>query len=592
MHDLLLTPIVFLLTAVLLVPLAHRLGLGSVLGYLLGGCLIGPWGLALIRNVDVISHVAEIGVVLMLFLIGMELQPKKLLEMRTVVFGGGVLQMGVCGIALAACAYAAGLPLAAAIVIGLTLSLSSTAIAMQSMQEKHLDNTPAGQNAFAILLFQDMAAMPLLVLIPLLGKKGGDDDGFNGLLAAAALIAVYLIGRYAMRPALRLIARTRLREIFTAFALLLVLGIAQLMTLANLSMGLGAFLAGVLLARSEYRKALETDLEPFKGLLLGLFFTSVGMSMNLGLLMTEPLRILAFTAGYMALKMLLLGLLARILPVAAVQRWPFAGVLAQGSEFAFVLFAVSRDAQVIPAPWNDMLPLVVAVSMALTPLAIAAGNGLTRLLHPAQPRETDVIEPDGARVIIAGFGRIGQIVGRMLYASGVKATILDNDPDLLDTVRRFGFNVFYGDATRLDLLRAAEANKAVLLVNAIDDVDSNLKLTDLVRSHFPNLRIIGRARDVPHLFELRSRGVDVIERETFESALLIAERALEHIGMEPQMARLARDRFREHNLATLDAMFPHFRDEVKTISIAQTARDALASSFEQDGIRVREGEAD
>jgi glutathione-regulated potassium-efflux system ancillary protein KefC len=594
MHDLLLTPIVFLLTAVLLVPLAHRLGLGAVLGYLLGGCIIGPWGLSLVQNVDVISHVAEIGVVLMLFLIGMELQPQKLLEMRIIVFGGGTLQMVVCGIVLAAGTYLAGLSLAAALVAGMTLALSSTAIAVQSMQEKHLSNTPAGKNAFAILLFQDMAAMPLLVLIPLLGvngakgRQGGVD--FDWLLAASALIAVLLIGRYAMRPSLRLIARTRLREIFTAFALLLVLGIAQLMTLANLSMGLGAFLAGVLLARSEYRKALETDLEPFKGLLLGLFFTSVGMSMNLGLLAAAPLKIAGLTVGYMLLKMLLLGLLARILPIAPVQRWPFAGVLAQGSEFAFVLFAVARDTRILPAPWNDMLPLVVAVSMALTPVTIALGNALSRMLHPVQPRESDVIQPDGARVIIAGFGRIGQIVGRMLYASGIKATILDNDPDLIETVRRFGFKVFYGDATRLDLLHAAEAGKAVLLVNAIDDVESNLRLTELVKSHFPHLKIIGRARDVTHVFELRSRGVDLIERETFESALLIAERALEQVGMDAQTARLARDKFREHNYATIEAMFPHFRDEVKTISIAQTARDALAKSFEQDGIRFREGE--
>lgn len=593
MHDLLLTPVVFLLTAVLLVPLAHRLGLGSVLGYLLGGCLVGPWGLGLIQNVDVISHVAEIGVVLMLFLIGMELQPKKLLEMRTIVFGGGSLQMAVCGIALAGCVWLAGLPVAAAVVAGLTLSLSSTAIAMQSMQEKHLSNTPAGKNAFAILLFQDMAAMPLLVLIPLLGARGRDgSESFDWMLAVSVLAAVYLIGRYAMQPALRLIARTRLREIFTAFALLLVLGIAQLMTLANLSMGLGAFLAGVLLARSEYRKALETDLEPFEGLLLGLFFTSVGMSMNLGLLASAPLTIIALTVGYMALKMLLLGLLARILPVAPVQRWPFAGVLAQGSEFAFVLFAVARDAQVLPAPWNDMLPLVVAVSMALTPLAIAMGNTASKMLNRQQPRETDVITPEGARVIIAGFGRVGQIVARMLYASGIKVTILDNGPDLIDMVRRFGFKVFYGDATRLDLLHAAEAGKAVLLVNAIDDVESNLRLTDLVKSHFPQLKIIGRARDLTHVFELRSRGVDMVERETFEAALLIGERALEQVGLDAPTARLARDKFREHNFATLEAMFPHFRNELKRISIAQTARDALAESFEKDGIRVREGEAD
>ena len=589
MHDLLLTPIVFLLTAVLLVPLAHRLGLGAVLGYLLGGCLIGPWGLALVTNVEVTSHVAEIGVVLMLFLIGLELQPKKLLEMRTIVFGGGALQMAACGIVLAAAIHLAGLPLVAALVAGLALSLSSTAIAVQSMQEKHLDNTPAGKVAFAILLFQDMAAIPLLVIVPLLGAKGAGGEGgegFDWMTAIAAVVAVYLINRYAMRPCLRLIARTRLREIFTAFALLLVLGIAQLMTWANLSMGLGAFLAGVLLARSEYRKALETDLEPFKGLLLGLFFTSVGMSMNLGLLASAPLTVAALTAAYVVLKMAALGLLARILPVAPVQRWPFAALLAQGSEFAFVVFAVARDAQVLPEPWNDMLPLAVALSMALTPLALAVGNWLGKALHGTPQRQADLIEPDGARVIIAGFGRVGQIIGRMLHASGIKITVLDNDPDLLETVRRFGFKVYYGDATRLDLLKAAEADKAILLVNAIDDVDSNLKLTDLVRSHFPHLKMLCRARDVTHVFELRSRGVEMVERETFESALLIAEQALRQMGMDAQTANLAKSKFREHNYATLDAIFPHFHDETKRISIAQAAREALAQSFQQDGIKV------
>jgi len=408
--------------------------------------------------------------------------------------------------------------------------------------------------------------------------------------ATAAIAAVYLLNRYAMRPVLRLIAGTRLREIFTAFALLLVLGIAQLMTLANLSMGLGAFLAGVLLARSEYRKALETDLEPFKGLLLGLFFTSVGMSMNLDLLASAPLMIVALTVGYMALKMATLGLLARVLPIAAVQRWPFAALLAQGSEFAFVVFAVARDAQVLPQPWDDMLPLAVALSMALTPLALAAGNWLGRTLHGAPPRPADVIEPDGARVIIAGFGRVGQIVGRMLHASGIKITVLDNDPDLLETVRRFGFSVYYGDATRLDLLQAAEADKAILLVNAIDDVESNLKLTDLVRSHFPHLKLLCRARDVTHVFELRSRGVEMIERETFESALLIAEKALQQMGMDGPTASLAKSKFREHNYATLEALFPHFRDEAKRVSIAQTARDALAQSFRQDGIKIGDEE--
>ena len=586
MSELLLTPIVFLLTAVLLVPLAQRLGLGSVLGYLIGGCIIGPWGLGLIGDVERISHVAEIGVVLMLFLIGLELQPRKLMDMRSTVFGCGSLQMALCGAAFAACGWLAGLPPAAAIVAGLALALSSTAIVMQNMQEQHMTGTPAGKSAFAVLLFQDMAAIPLLVAIPLLGTGAAGAAGFNWLLAAAAVAAVVVLGRFAMQPALRLMARTGLREIFTAFALLLVLGIAALMTLADLSMGLGAFLAGVVLAGSQYRKALEADLEPFKGLLLGLFFTSVGMSMNLGLLAEAPLRIAALTAGYMALKMVLMALVARAMPVPAVQRWEFAGLLAQGSEFAFVVFAAARGAGVVPATMTEPLVLVVAVSMALTPLALLGARWLGQRIHRTAPRAPDVIEPEGARVIIAGYGRVGQIAGRVLTAAGIKVTLLDNDPDLIDSIRRFGFRVFYGDATRLDLLHAAGAGEAKVLINAIDDMESSLELTDTVRQHFPHIQIVARARNVTHLFELRSRGVQDIERETFESSLLLGRAAMERMGMDHATAEHVMARFREHNLQTLEALFPAFHDEAATISIAQAARDELTRSIEQDLARL------
>jgi glutathione-regulated potassium-efflux system ancillary protein KefC len=588
MPELLLTPILFLLTAVLLVPLAQRLGLGSVLGYLVGGCIIGPWGLALVKRVDLISHVAEIGVVLMLFLIGLELQPKKLLAMRRLVIGGGLLQLAGCAVPLAGAGYLAGMPGPAALVAGIALALSSTAIAVQNMQERHLDHTPAGNVAFAILLFQDMAAIPLLVIIPLLGQVPAGEPGFNGLLAAAAVAAVLAGGRYALPPALRLIARTGLREIFTAFALLLVLAIAWLMTQARLSMGLGAFLAGVLLAGSQYRKALEADLEPFKGLLLGLFFTSVGMSVNLGLLTSAPLRVLGLTLGFMLLKMALLALLARPMPLPAVQRWPFAGLLAQGSEFAFVVFSVAGQAQVVPARWIDLLVLAVAVSMALTPLAVAAGNRISKAMYAPAPLPPDHIEPEGARVIVAGFGRVGQIAGRLLMASGFKVTVLDNDPDLIEMLRRFGFRVFYGDATRLDLLQAAGAGEARLLINAIDDMEASLKLTDLARESFPQLKMIARARNVTHVFELRSRGVQLIERETFESALMMGQWALEQMGVDGATAERARIKFRDHNLGTLDAIFPHYQDEAAWISIAQAARDELARSFEQDRLRLGE----
>jgi glutathione-regulated potassium-efflux system ancillary protein KefC len=585
MPELLLTPILFLITAVLLVPLAQWLRLGSVLGYLVGGCIIGPWGLALVRRVDLISEVAEIGVVLMLFLIGLELQPKKLLAMRRMVLGGGVLQLLACGLPLAGVAALLGAGPGPALVAGVTLAMSSTAIAVQSMQERHLDNTPAGNAAFAILLFQDMAAIPLLVVTPLLGRGAGQ-PAFSVTLAAAAVIAVLVVGRYALPPLLRLIAKTGLREIFTAFALLLVLGIAQVMTLADLSMGLGAFLAGVLLASSEYRKALEADLEPFKGLLLGLFFTSVGMSANLGLLASAPLLVLGLAAGFMLLKMMIMGFIARYTPVAPVQRWPFAAVLSQGSEFAFVVFGVARAAGVLSPRWDQLLVLMVAVSMGLTPLAVTAGNRLATALNRTAKPAPDAIEPEGARVIIAGFGRVGQIAGRILIASGFKVTVLDNDPDLIETVRRVGFRVFYGDATRLDLLQAAGADQAQLLINAIDDMESNLKLTELVQQYFPHLKIIARARNLSHVYELKSRGVELIERETFESALLMGQWALEQMGVPHGTAERARLKFREHNLRTIEAIQPFYQDEKASISMAQAAREELARSFEQDRLRL------
>jgi glutathione-regulated potassium-efflux system ancillary protein KefC len=588
MSDLLLTPIVFLLTAVLLVPLAQRLGLGSVLGYLIGGAIVGPWGLSLIQGVDLISHVAEIGVVLMLFLIGLELQPSKLASMRRLVLGGGALQMVSCGGALAVAGWLLGMPWTGALVAGIALALSSTAIAVQSMTERHFSHTPAGKAAFAILLFQDMAAIPLLVCIPLLGAEAGAGAAkFNWQLALAAVACVLVLGKYAIQPLLRLIARTKLREIFTAFALLLVLGIAQLMELADLSMGLGAFLAGVLLAGSEYRKALETDLEPFKGLLLGLFFTSVGMSVNFGLFADAPLRIAALTVGYVLLKTIVLSFTAVGLRIAPVQRLPFAGLLAQGSEFAFVVFAVAAQAKVLPTSWHETLVLVVTISMGMTPIAVGLADMLSKRLYAPAPRAADTIEPNGARVIIAGFGRVGQISGRMLAASGIPMTVLDNDPDLIDMLRRYGLRVFYGDATRLDLLRSAEADKAVLLINAIDDVDASLRLTDLVREHFPQLKMIGRARNLTHLFELRERGVLVAERETFEAALLMGRRALEQLGIDEETAESARAAFREHNLGTLEAMFPNFRDESQRISAAQKAREELGESIAYDRIRLQ-----
>ncbi len=576
--------IVYLGAAVVAVPIASRLKLGSVLGYLAAGCAIGPFGLRLVGDHEATLHFAEIGVVLMLFLIGLELDPKKLWTMRRSVFGGGGLQLGACALVLVALLMLLGLRWQTALVAGLALGLSSTAVSMQTMAEKNLLKTPVGQASFSILLFQDIAAIPLLAIVPLLGNSSTGEAGsgwLGALEALGAIVAVFVIGRFLTRPVLRIIAGTGLREVFTAFTLLLVLGIAVLMASAGVSMALGAFLAGVLLASSEYRHALETDIEPFKGLLMGLFFIAVGMSIDFGLLATRPLMVLGLVLGYQLAKGLVLRLVAKAVPISDKSRWLFAALLAQGGEFAFVVFGVARSGGVLPGGWDALLTLTVALSMALTPLILILER---RLMRPPQQSEgeADEIEDEGAHVIIAGFGRFGQIVGRLLFASGVKATVLDHDPEQIEIIRRFDFRVYYGDAARIDLLEAAGAGQAALLVNAIDDPDTSLRLVDAVREHFPNLTIVARARNVGHYHQLRTRGVEVVERETFGSALTIGQKALVALGVGAYEARERADRFRRQNIASLEAIRPHWQDEERRVQMARSARQELEQQMELD----------
>ena len=577
--------LVYLTAAVICVPLARWLGLGSVLGYLIAGAVIGPWGLGFVQDVESILTFSEFGVVLMLFVIGLELEPKRLREMRTAVFGGGSLQLALSGAALAAGGLALGMHWKSALIAGLALALSSTAIAMQTMRERNLTATPMGRNAFAVLLFQDIAAIPLLAAIPLIavGRASVDASDWNDVLKAAAAIGgVLLFGRYLTRPLLRFIAAANIREVFTAFALLLVIAIAQLMTFAGVSTALGAFLAGVLLAGSEYRHALETDIEPFKGLLLGLFFISVGMSMDFGLLRSEPHAIAGLLLGLLTLKVVTLVVVARAMGVESRQRLLFAGLLAQGGEFAFVVFGAARIAGVLSDGWAGRLTIAVALSMAATPLMLFLLDKLLAWRAAATERAADTIDETGNPVIIAGFGRFGQIVGRLLFANGIRAIVLDHDPEQIDFLRKFGYKVFYGDATRLDILRAAGAEKACLLINAIDDVDDSLALTDRVRDNFPDLPIIARARNVTHYVGLRARGVTIVERETFESALRAGRRALEVLGVDRFRAREIADGFRRHNLATLDERLDYFRDEARVLSTAQAGREELREFFARD----------
>ncbi|HEX3594536.1 MAG TPA: glutathione-regulated potassium-efflux system protein KefC [Polyangiaceae bacterium] len=548
----LLAALVYLGAAVLFVPLASRLRLGSVLGYLAAGCVIGPFGLGLVRDVASIGHLAELGVVLMLFLIGLELEPKRLWDMRKTVFGLGSAQMLVSGAALAASGVALRLPWRAALVAGLAVALSSTAIALATMKERGLTASPMGKAAFGILLFQDIAAIPLVGIVPLLSTAPSSGSPAIGLAkVVAAIVGVIVLGRFATQPLLRAVAKTGLREVFTAFALLLVIGIAQLMQLAGVSMALGAFLAGVLLASSEYRHALETDIEPFKGLLMGLFFIAVGMSIDFGLLSQRPGFLVALVLGFVALKTVSLVLLARFAALSS-QRFMFGALLSQGGEFAFVVFGVARDARVLPGNWDKVLTLAVALSMALTPLLVIAAARLEKRVSRNTERAEDEIEASDAPVIIAGFGRFGQIVGRLLFASGLKATVLDFDPDQIELLRRFGFRVFYGDATRLDLLHAAGAEHVKVIVNAIDDVAASVRLVDVVRQHFPHAVIVARARNVAHYYELRNRGVKHIDREVFESSLVSGRRTLEALGVRAHEARERAERFKRNNVALLE----------------------------------------
>ena len=590
-HSVLTVAVVYLAAAVIAVPLARALGLGAVLGYLLAGIAIGPWGLGLISEVETILHFSEFGVVLLLFVIGLELEPQRLWSLRRSIFGWGAAQVGGVAALLFGAAWAAGVPWQVALIAALGLSLSSTAIALTTMQERNLLSTPAGQAGFSILLFQDIAAIPMIALVPVLGAGDADPQGgWAGVLKPAAVIlGLLVVGHYLVRPVLRVIAGTRMREIFTAFALLLVISVSLLMQWVGMSMALGAFLAGVLLANSEYRHALETDLEPFKGLLLGLFFIAVGMSVDFGVFFAQPWRIVGMALAFLVLKLLVLYLLAHAFGMAGRQRTLFAFLLSQGGEFAFVVFGAAAAARAFPAETASILVVVVALSMMATPLLLIVYD---RVLEPLwngrkKKRKADEIDANEGHVIIAGFGRFGQIVGRLLHANQVPLTMLDHDPDHIDTLRDFGFKVFYGDASRIDLLRAAGAAKARALVIALDGIDDSLKLAAAIRREYPDLTILARARNITHYYQLMDLGVTVIERETFEAALMMGRKVMEQLGFGAYLSRQAAMRFREHNLQSVHAVYPYYKDREQYVSLAKRANDELHAMFERDFVAMK-----
>ena len=558
---------VYLAAAVIAVPVAKRFGLGSALGYLLAGVIIGPYLLGLVgEEGQDVMHFAEYGVVLMLFLVGLELEPSVLWRMRLPIIGLGGLQVVFTTLVIALLSIVFAYEWQTALVIGLILSMSSTAIVLQTLEEKNWMKTAAGQSGFSVLLFQDIAVIPMLAVLPFLALPGllgsehllsaASESGvierpgwISALLVISVVIGIALGGRFLTRPVFRYIAKTRSHEIFIATALLLVIGITLAMHAVGLSPALGTFLAGVVMAESEFKHELETSIEPFKGLLLGLFFISVGASIDLNLMIAEPLEIITLVFSLMALKFGILFILGRVFKLQIADNLIFSFTLAQGGEFAFLLVSFALQNQALGVDTANQLILVVVASMMLTPLAILLFEHLIqpRLVNTCSGREDDEIDDGDTPVIIAGFGRFGQIVSRLLKASGYKATLLDHDAGQIEMVGRFGSKVFYGDASKSALLKAAGADRARLLVIAIDDHEKAVQMINVSKMQFPELKILARAYDRTHAYELIHAGADFITRETFGSALSLGKHALKFLGIDDQRAERLADTFAKHD---------------------------------------------
>jgi len=565
-----------LLASVLFVPLFKRVGLGTVLGYLAVGMLIGPFGVKLVRDPDNLLHTAELGVVLLLFVIGLELKPSRLWALRRSVFGLGALQLFGVAAALALAGWRLGLSLSAAALVGIILALSSTAFVLPTLAERRELSTRHGREAFAILLFQDLSVIPLLALIPLFGT-GKPTALTHPAVGLGLLLAVAVVGRPLLDALFRHVARVNSREMFTAAALVTVLGLALMMQAGGLSMSLGAFVAGVLLADSEFRHELEASIAPFQGLLLGLFFMAVGMSTNLSLLVKFPWQIVGLTAGLVLIKVVVLYGLRRLVGGPAPGARMLALALAQGGEFAFVLFDAAQSFRVLGEVQADKLTLVVALSMAVSPLLLMLGDRLGRTeREKAPPRAFDELPPEASEVVIAGFGRVGQIVGRLLLAQGIRFTALDADAGQVEAVRKFGLKVFYGDAAHLDLLHAAQVGEAKVFVLAIDDVEASLRIAELVRRHFPKVQIVARARNRFHAGRLMDIGIERQIRETLPASLEMARWTLELLHEPPALVDQVITRFVRHDAEVLARQQAIAHDETKLIQSSKEAREELA----------------
>ena len=582
-----LETLVFLLAAsVVFVSLSRRLGLGSILGYLVAGAVIGPSGLRLVTDVDVIKTIAEFGVLMLLFLIGLELRPQRIWLMRRAVLGLGGAQVAITGAILAALLHvAAGLDPRGAVVLGLGLALSSTAIVLPMLGERDLLGTGSGRDAFSVLLFQDIASVPLVAVLPLLADGGGAAGPiWPPLLKGLGAVALILLGgRFLVRPLFRLVGRFKSQEVFTASARLAVAGAAAIADMAHLPTSLGAFAAGVILAESEFRHELQVDVEPFEGLLLGFFFVSIGMAANLGLALAEPGHIAAAVAVLMAVKIVVAFALERMRETSLGRCWRFAVTLPQGSEFGFVLFGAALQAKVLGKPVLDRATLVVALTMAVSPLLFALSERFVMpRLAAKRARRVEPIDADPAPVVIAGFGRVGQIVGRVLKTRKIRFNALDDDADQVDTVRRFGTKAFFGDPTRLELLRAVGLAEARILVVALADPKQSVALVERAQAEFPHLKIYARARNRRHAHLLMTFKPEAIVRETFFSALRLTELVLQGTGLDEADARRTVATFRERDEATLVQQRDIYDDEKQLIQSAKQAAQELDELFEED----------
>ena len=598
-NNILLAIFVLLAASVALAPLAKALGLGTVLGYLAAGILIGPYGLGLVSDSELIRQIAEFGIVMMLFLIGLDLQPSEVWRMRHKVLGLGVTQLVITTVILALALLVAGFTLNTAIIIGLALSMSSTAIAIQSAQQRDITRTDAGRASLAVLLVQDVAVIPILAAIPLLAVSGSRHavhveldhavqaiadplDWVTPLILIGAFIGAIVAGRYLVRPVLGYVARTGVREAFTALGLAIVFGAALLTQLEGLSPALGAFIGGVLLADSEYRHELESNLEPFKGLLLGLFFISVGMSIAFSVLWSEPLRLLALVGGFVGVKIAVMFGLASLFRMHLADRLLLAILLSQAGEFAFVILQFAQSAGALSAEDHGLLAVAVALSMATTPLLLLAFDRLVApRLDARNTRDSDDIT-EHRKIVVLGYGRFGQIITRMLRAQGFETTLIDDDPAQIELVRKFGVKVFYGDGSRLDLLHAAGVGQAELVVVAVGGADRILDIARKVRRHFPDVTIAARAIDRGHAHELMAMGVEVFERETFLSAISLGAKVLVQLGVAPIDAHHMAQAFERHDNQLLTDSFAVREDEDAYVGMVRQSMSLLNETMEGD----------